>query len=144
MSWWGASQMAQWVRTCLQCRRHRRHGFNSWVGKIPWRRARQPLQCSCLENPMDRGACRATVYGWQRVRHNWSDWAQELVWWLKPLQQWPPTLLAPGTSFMEDNFSMDGGRQGLQDDSSALRLLTFIVHFISIIITSVPPQIIRH
>ena len=23
----------------------------------------QPLQCSCLENPMDRGAWRATVHG---------------------------------------------------------------------------------
>ena len=22
-----------------------------WVGKIPWRRAWQPLQYSCLENP---------------------------------------------------------------------------------------------
>ena len=22
-----------------------------------------PLQCSCLENPMDRGACTATVHG---------------------------------------------------------------------------------
>ena len=22
-----------------------------------------PLQYSCLENPLDRGACRATVYG---------------------------------------------------------------------------------
>ena len=27
--------------TC-QCRRHKRHGFNPWVGKIPWRRAWQP------------------------------------------------------------------------------------------------------
>ena len=26
------------VPTC-QCRRHKRHGFNPWVGKIPWRRA---------------------------------------------------------------------------------------------------------
>ena len=26
--------------TCL-CRRHKRHGFNPWVGKIPWRRAWQ-------------------------------------------------------------------------------------------------------
>ena len=25
-----------------QCRRHKRHGFNSWVGKIPQRRAREP------------------------------------------------------------------------------------------------------
>ena len=27
--------------TC-QCRRHKRHRFNPWVGKIPWRRAGQP------------------------------------------------------------------------------------------------------
>ena len=27
--------------TC-QCRRHKRHEFNPWVGKIPWRRAWQP------------------------------------------------------------------------------------------------------
>ena len=26
----------------LQCRRHKRHGLDPWVGKIPWRRAWQP------------------------------------------------------------------------------------------------------
>ena len=31
-----------------------------------------PLQCSCLENPMDRGAWQVTVYGVTRVRHNWA------------------------------------------------------------------------
>jgi len=25
-----------------QCRRHKRCGFNPWIGKILWRRARQP------------------------------------------------------------------------------------------------------
>ena len=25
-----------------QCRRHKRSGFDPWVGKIPWRRAWQP------------------------------------------------------------------------------------------------------
>ena len=25
-----------------QCRRHKRHRFDHWVGKIPWRRAQQP------------------------------------------------------------------------------------------------------
>ena len=25
-----------------QCRRHKRHGFAPWVGKIPWKRAWQP------------------------------------------------------------------------------------------------------
>ena len=31
--------MAQWVKKiCLQCRRHRRHVFNPWVGKTTWRK----------------------------------------------------------------------------------------------------------
>ena len=38
------------------------HGFDLWVGKIPWRRHGNTLQYSCLENPMDRGAWRATVH----------------------------------------------------------------------------------
>ena len=29
-----------------------------------------PLQYSCLENPMDRGAWRSTVHGVMRVRHD--------------------------------------------------------------------------
>ena len=35
-----------------------------------------PLQYSCLENPMDRGAWWATVHRLQRVRQNRSDLAQ--------------------------------------------------------------------
>ena len=27
---------------CLQCRSYRKHRFNPWVRKIPWRRAWQP------------------------------------------------------------------------------------------------------
>ena len=34
-----------------------------------------PLQCSCLENPRDGGACWAAVYGSHRVGHDWSDLA---------------------------------------------------------------------
>ena len=34
------SQVAQWS-TC-KCGRCRRHGINTWVGKIPWRRKWQP------------------------------------------------------------------------------------------------------
>ena len=33
------------------------------MGKIPWRRAWQPIPVSCLKNTMDRGAWRATVHG---------------------------------------------------------------------------------
>ena len=38
-----------------------RHRFNPWVRKIPWRKA-NPLQYSCLENPMDRGGWQARVH----------------------------------------------------------------------------------
>ena len=40
-----------------QCRRHKRCKFDPWFRKISWRKARHLLQYSCLENPMDRGAC---------------------------------------------------------------------------------------
>ena len=56
-----------------QCRRHKRGGFDSWVRKIPWRRAGNPLQYSCLENPMDRGAWGATVHG---VTKSWAQLKQ--------------------------------------------------------------------
>ena len=36
--------------------------FSPCVGKIPWRRTWHPLQSSCLENPMHRGAWWATVH----------------------------------------------------------------------------------
>ena len=40
-----------------------RFEFNPWVGKIPWRRDWQPTPVFLPENPMDRGAWRATVHG---------------------------------------------------------------------------------
>ena len=43
-----------------QCRSH---GFDSWVGKIPWRRKWQPTPVFFLENPMDRRAWWARVHG---------------------------------------------------------------------------------
>ena len=51
-----------------------------------------------------------------------------------------PTFLAPGTNFTGNNFSMDWewGRW------FGFKHITFIVHFISIIITSSPPEIICH
>ena len=45
-----------------QCRKHKRFGFDPWVGKIPWGGRVNPLQYSCLENPMGRGAWWAIVH----------------------------------------------------------------------------------
>ena len=47
-----------------------RDRFDSWVGKIRWRKHGHPLQFSCLENPTDRGAWKVTVHESQRVRHD--------------------------------------------------------------------------
>ena len=52
----------------------------------------------------------------------------------------PESFLAAGTSFMEDNFSMDWGRGPA---SRWFQHVTFTVHFVSIIVTTGPPQIIR-
>ena len=44
-----------------------------WIlgsGRSPGEGNGNPLQYSCLENPMDRGAWWATVIGSQRVRHD--------------------------------------------------------------------------
>ena len=37
-------------------------GFDPWVGKILEEERGNPLQYSCLENPMDRRAWRAAVH----------------------------------------------------------------------------------
>ena len=39
-----------------------RCGFDPWVWKIPWSRNVNPLQYSCMEKPMDRGAWQAVVH----------------------------------------------------------------------------------
>ena len=44
-------------------------------GKIPWRRAWQPTQYSCLENPMDRGACGLQFIESQSLGHDRGDLA---------------------------------------------------------------------
>ena len=42
-------------------------GLIPGLGRCPGVGNDNPLQCSCLENPTDREAWRATVYGSQRV-----------------------------------------------------------------------------
>ena len=56
-------------KTTCQCRRPKKQGFDPWVGKIPGEGHHNPLQYSCLENPINRGAWQATVH---RVTKNWA------------------------------------------------------------------------
>ena len=66
------------------------------LGSIPEGGHGNPVQYSCLENPMDRGDWRATFIVSQRVRHNWTYYAhmpylptQET--WVRSLVQEGPT-----------------------------------------------------
>ena len=73
--WWWIRH-PRWLsgkEPACQCRRHRRGRFDPWAGKIPWRRHGNPLQYSCLENSMDRGAWRAIVHG---IAKSWdmTEW----------------------------------------------------------------------
>ena len=43
-------------------RRPETHGFDLWIGRAPGGGHNNPLQYSCLENPVDRGAWCATVH----------------------------------------------------------------------------------
>ena len=63
-----SSQMDLVVKPTCHCRWHKELWFDPWVRKISWRRKWQ-LQCSCLENSMDRGAWWGTVHG---VTENWT------------------------------------------------------------------------
>ena len=64
--------MVQLVRVHLRCRRPR---FNSWVGKIPWRRDRLPTPvflCFPCGSASEESACNAgdlgLIPGWRSER----------------------------------------------------------------------------
>ena len=69
--------------TC-RCRRCQRWKFNPWVWPHKGGNG-NPLQYSCLENSMDRGAWWATVHGVTKTQTWLSDWAhnfqmQPVLW----------------------------------------------------------------
>ena len=49
------------------------------LGRSPGEGSGYPLQYSCLENPMDRGAWQATVHGVARVGHNLATKLQTIT-----------------------------------------------------------------
>ena len=51
------------------CRRRKRFRFNLGLGGSPGGGHGNPLQCSCLETPVDRGAWWATVHG---ITKSWT------------------------------------------------------------------------
>ena len=92
------------------------HGWRSLVGYSPWGREESdtterlhfhfslscigegngnPLQCSCLENPRDRGASWAAVYGVAESDTTEATWHARMRW----KRKWQPTpVFLPGES----------------------------------------------
>ena len=48
-------------------------GLIPWAGRSPEEGDGSPLQCPCLENPMDIGASWATVHGVAKTHTQLSD-----------------------------------------------------------------------
>ena len=70
-AWKGLPRRHNCKESACQCRRCKRHGFDPWFGKIPWNRKWHPLQYSCLENSMDRGA-RQAIWGHKGSDMDWA------------------------------------------------------------------------
>ena len=63
-------------------------------GRSPGEGNGNPLQYSCLENPMDRGAWRATVHGVAKSRTRLSDFHfrfNTVMYTMYQRRQWHPT-----------------------------------------------------
>ena len=75
---WDFPGTASGKEPAWKCRRHKRHGLDPWVGKIPWRRHGNPLQYSCLKDSMDRGAWWTTFY---RDAKSWARLSTHLFIW---------------------------------------------------------------
>ena len=70
-----ASSIAQPLRIYLQCRKHRRRGFDPWVRKIPWRRKWQPTP----EFLSGKSREQRSLAGYSPCGHKESDTTERLT-----------------------------------------------------------------
>ena len=63
LHWW-----LRWWRICLQCKRPRFWVSLGWEDPLEKGIATPPVQYSCLENSMNRGACQVTAHGVAKSR----------------------------------------------------------------------------
>ena len=118
--------MPRWLRgkefTCW----HWRHGFDSWVRKIPCRTKWHPLQYSCLENPMDKGGWQATVCGIMYSNSCPSSrWCHPAISSsVVPFSACPQSLPASGFFPVSQLFSWGGQSIGVSASASVLPMNT--------------------
>ena len=61
-----------------QCRRHKRCGFDPWLGRSPWRRPWQLTPVFLPGKLHGQRRLQATVHRVVRVKYNWSNFAHML------------------------------------------------------------------
>ena len=71
------------------------------LGRFPGEGNGNPLQYSCLKNPMDRGVWRATVNGVTRIGPNWAHMLHLSIYWHPHV---PDIVLGPGVVEMNKMF----------------------------------------
>ena len=71
-----------WLSNKQHTSQHSRRGSTPGLGKYPGEGNGNPRQYSCLKNPMDRGACQATVHGNSNSRRAEHDLATKVKWML--------------------------------------------------------------
>ena len=76
---WGLPRWLSGKESTRQGRRHRRLKFNLRSGRSPGVGNGNPLQYSCLENPMDGRAWWAIVHGVEKSQTQLSDWACSFI-----------------------------------------------------------------
>ena len=73
-----ASLVTEWFKKKKKACQFRRHGFNTWSGRSPGEGNGNPLQYSCLGNPMDRGSCAGySPWGQKRIGHDLAEKQQQ-------------------------------------------------------------------
>ena len=98
--------------TC-PCKRHKRWGFDPWLGRCPGEGNGKPFQYFCLENLMDRGVQWATVH---RVAKSWT--------WLKRLNMHKKISLGFPGGLVVKNLPADAGDMGSTPVPGRLNMLS--------------------
>ena len=112
-SHWGFPDGTSGKQFTCQQRRCKRHGFDPWVGKIPWRRARQPISVFFFfvwRIPWTEETGGIQFMGSHRVRHNWSNLAHTMKVKVKSLSC-VRLFATPWTVAYQDPRSMGFSRQ---------------------------------
>ena len=73
----GLPRLLSGKESACQCRSQRRFRFNPGLGRSPGGGNGNPLQYSCLENPMDRGAWWTVVHGVAKSQKQLTTHAQQ-------------------------------------------------------------------